>query len=53
MKQNDRKMSEKQVMTNLAAMEGMDIDDSPPGDMNEFTMNLAERFELPDVCDTN
>ena len=46
-----RKMSKKQVMTNLAAMEGMDIDDSPPGDMTEVTMNLAEKFELPDIFD--
>ena len=32
-------------------MEGMDIDDSPPGNMTEVTMNLAEKFELPDICD--
>ena len=41
-------MNEKQVMTNLTAME---IEDNQtPSDMMEVTMNLAKKFDLPDIC---
>ena len=41
----------KQVMTDLAAMEEMDITDSPTVHMTGVTMNLDEKFELLDVSD--
>ena len=54
MKRKDGKTSENQVMIDLAAMEGMDIDDSDSTEtsMKEVSKNSAEKFELPDICDT-
>ena len=51
MKKKDGEMSKNQVMTDLATMEGMDINDSEES-MKEISKNLAETFEFPNVCDT-